>query len=85
MDRKLVEVERGNVILKIPEQEIDRYLDQGYNLIDENGNVIKTSLPRDVGSLQLAYIQHEKEIAELKAELEKYKKRTSSKNKKREE
>lgn len=85
MDRKLVEVERGNVVLKIPEQEIERYLDQGYNLIDENGNVIKASLPRDVGSLQLAYIQHEKEIAELKAELEKYKKRASSKNKKREE
>jgi hypothetical protein len=87
MEQKLVQVERGNVILRVPEYDVQRYIDQGYDLLDDSGKVIRASVPKDLGTLQLAYIQHEKKIAELEKELalEKSKKRPSSRNKKREE
>ena len=73
MERKLVEVERGNVVLKIPEDTVQRYIDRGFSLLDENGNVIKTSIPNDVGTLQKAFVEQSEEIKKLKAELAKLK------------
>lgn len=45
-------VESKNVIMTVKDNEVDRYLDMGYNLIDEKGNIIKESVPRDLGKLQ---------------------------------
>lgn len=82
MERKLVQVERGNVILRVPEDDVQRYYDQGFNLLDDNGNVIKKSLPNDVGTLQKAFINHTKKIEELESEIAKLKaKKRSSKKK----
>lgn len=77
--RKLVSVERGNVVLQVPEDDVQRYLDQGYNLIDEHGNVIQASVPRDLGTLQKAYVDHINEIESLKSEIETLKKKDTKK------
>ena len=45
------------------------YLSQGYNVIDEGGNVIKASVPKELGTLQKAYIENAKTIEALQNEL----------------
>jgi len=64
-DRKTVTVQRANVILRVPEEWADRYIEQGYNVIDSYGNVIQESIPKDLGTLQKAYIEHTQKIKEL--------------------
>lgn len=81
MERKLVEVERGNVVLEIPEDYVQRYIDRGFNLLDKNGKVIKASIPNDVGTLQKAFVEHTEEIKKLKAELAQLKEQEKEKPK----
>ena len=63
----MVRIERGNVVLKVQEHEVQRYLKLGYNVTDDNGNVLKEALPNDLGVLQKYYIEHKKRIEELEA------------------
>jgi len=70
MAQKLLRVERGNVVLRVPDYDVQRFIDQGYNLVDEKGNVIQASVPRDLGTLQKMYTEHIEEIKQLKAEIE---------------
>lgn len=72
MDEKVL-VQRANVVLQISPQQVDYYLNQGYNVIDEKGNVIQASVPRNLGELQKAYIDHVAEIESLKEEIRKLK------------
>lgn len=72
-DRKTVTVQRANVILDVPEEWVDRYLDEGYDVIDDKGNVIKKSIPRDLGTLQKAYMDHVRKIEELESEIKELK------------
>lgn len=77
---KLVKIERGNVVLRVPEYDVQRYLDQGFNLLDDKGNIIKQSVPNDVGTLRKAFEDHIKRIEELEkenAELKVRKQRTT--------
>lgn len=73
MEQKLVHVERGNVVLKVPEDAVQHYMDQGYSVVDNKGNVIKASIPRDLGTLQKAFVEKSAEIEQLKAEIEQLK------------
>lgn len=68
-NNKTVTVQRANVILQVSTDQIDYYLSQGYNVIDEGGNVIKASVPRDLGTLQKAYVENAETIEALKKEL----------------
>lgn len=81
-ERKTVTVQRANVVLRVPEEWLDRYVDQGYDVIDESGNVIQASIPRDLGTLQKAYIEHTQEIEELKRTIEELKQKKSGRPKK---
>jgi predicted translin family RNA/ssDNA-binding protein len=57
--------ERGNVILKVRDDEVQRYLQLGYNIVDESGRVIKAAIPTDFRTLQRAYVENTEKIAEL--------------------
>lgn len=74
----LVEVRRGNVFLKITKSEIERYIAKGFDLVDANGNVLKASVPTNIGTLQKAYTDHLEEIKKLKAEIESLKAQISA-------
>lgn len=64
-DNKII-VQRANVILTIAKDQLDYYKNQGYDVIDKNGNVLEASLPRDVGTLQKAFVDNAEEIQKLK-------------------
>lgn len=80
----MARVERGNVVLDIKDTEVQRYLDLGYNVVDEKGKVIKACVPTDLATLRKAYIEHTAKIAELEATIKslqtKPAKATSKKN-----
>ena len=61
----MVRIERGNVVLKVHEHEVQRYLMLGYNVTDEDGKVLKASIPNDLGTLQRHYVESNKRIEEL--------------------
>ena len=63
----MVRIERGNVVLKVQEHEVQRYLKLGYNVTDDTGAIIKEAIPNDLGTLQKYYIEHKKRIGELEA------------------
>lgn len=82
----MARVQRANVILNIDEKDVDHYMANGYNLIDDRGNIVKETMPNDVPTLQARYRaslskinELQAQINELKAELETKKStRTSS-------
>lgn len=63
-------VERGNVVLEVADDDVDRYINKGYSLTDGHGNVLRRAIPRDVGELQHLVVKYEAEIKELKKQLE---------------
>ena len=75
----MVEVCRGNVYLDIFEEEIDKYMEKGFSVVDsKTGKIIKQSYPTDIKELQKAYTEHVEtinklnlEIADLKSKLQK--------------
>lgn len=69
----MIYAEQGNRVKVIQETEIQRYVEKGYTITDGMGTVIRETVPTDMASLRLAYVDHQKEIKELKeriAELE---------------
>lgn len=58
-------MQRNNVVLRVDEEDVPRYLNLGYNLTDDQGNIIKAALPQDLGTLQLMYIKQQQQIANL--------------------
>ena len=66
----MVKVQRGNVVLTISDNAIDRYMNMGYDVVDEKGNVKQISTPTDLKALQHAYVNNAKTIKELQARIE---------------
>ena len=65
--------EKGNKVIQVSEQEMQRYIAQGFTITDDKGTVLKDAVPTDPSSLKQAYNKHIAEIANLKktiAELE---------------
>ena len=63
----MVRIERGNVVLKVQEHEVKRYLMLGYNVTDNTGKVLREAIPNDLGTLQKYYVEHKKKIEELES------------------
>lgn len=61
-------VRRGGSYLTIPANAVERYLAKGYDVVDENDNVIKSSVPNDINTLKIAFEQHIAKIKELEAQ-----------------
>jgi len=80
IEPKKITVQRANVVLQIHEQQLDYYLNQGFNVIDEKGEIIQESIPRDVGTLQKMYVEHTNEIKSLKEEIEALKEELARRN-----
>jgi len=62
-------VKRGNVSLKVSKNEVNKYFDMGYDIYSLDGKLLKRAVPKDVPTLQKAFLDSEKRIAELEAEI----------------
>ena len=62
-------VQRANVIFHIDDDSAQKYLNLGYNVIDEKGKVLKEAIPSDIGTLRKCYVEHLNKIAELEARI----------------
>lgn len=69
---------RSNRVVQIAESEVNRYVEQGYTIVDEKGTVIKETVPTDLATLKLAYNKHIEEIKALKEENDTLKKEIES-------
>lgn len=66
----MVTIRRANVVLDVKDDQVDYYVNQGYDVIDStNGGVIKKSTPKDVSTLTKAYHDHIEKIEQLEAKI----------------
>ena len=72
---KKIKVRRGNSSLFVAEDEKQRYLDMGYNVITEGGKVVEKSTAKDVVTLRERCDELEAENATLKKQLNDVKKK----------
>lgn len=59
-------IRRGNVELSVADDMLKHYLNQGYNEIDDKGNIINSGTPNNFTDLKRAYSELEKENTDLK-------------------
>ena len=69
----MIYAERGNKVINIKEESIQKYVEQGFKIYDDNGVVLSDTIPTDIPSLKKAYAEHKAEIESLKAENEQLK------------
>ena len=79
-------VKRSNEILRVDEYLVQSYVDNGYDVIDENGNILTKAVPTDPVQLKAEYLRLTAEVEALKAKLaEKDEKPVAKRSKKSEE
>ena len=69
----MIYAEKGNRVIQIGDNEVQKYAEQGYKIIDEWGKVIVDSVPTDVPTLRTAYKQQQSEIKKLTEEIQRLK------------
>mgnify|MGYP003418259986 CR=1 FL=1 len=62
------QVRKGNKILSVSDDAVERYIKMGYSVIDSNGEIITKAIPVDNNQLKLEYTRMSEEIEKLKAE-----------------
>lgn len=62
-------VERGNVVLEVADDDIQRYLDKGYSVTDGKGTILQQTLALSTGELHQIIAKKDAEIAELKKQI----------------
>jgi len=65
----MVYATRGNRMIQIEEYNIPRYVEQGYNITGQSGEVLQNAVPTDVQVLKQSFTQHVEEIKGLKAKI----------------
>lgn len=58
-------VKKLNVVLTVDDSLVDSYINKGYSVISENGQVIKEAIPDDLSSLRILVAKQKEEIAKL--------------------
>ena len=62
-------VRHGGKMLLVADEAVQRYLLEGYDVVDERGVVIKKAIPRDTNSLTLEYKRLTAENEALKSKV----------------
>lgn len=65
--------QKANVVTKITEEQVDKFVADGYRIIDEAGSLVKETAPTSIPALQQAYLDSVAEINVLKDEISKLK------------
>lgn len=62
--------QQGNRVKRIREDDIQYWVEKGFTIITETGQIVQETIPVDVNSLRLGYKQKEEEIEALKAQID---------------
>lgn len=62
-------VKRANVVLEVKDDSVPYYLNLGYDVIDNNGNVVQKAIPNDLGTLRKCYVEAKEKIEKLEARI----------------
>lgn len=62
-------VKRANVVLEVKDDSVPYYLNLGYDVIDNNGNVVQKAVPNDLGTLRKFYVEAKEKIEKLEARI----------------
>ena len=68
-----ITVQRNNIVLEVDSELKQRYLNEGYNIINAKGQVVEKAIPTDIAELRKAYVMHTKTIKRLESEIKKLK------------
>jgi len=64
----MIFADKGNRIKQISESDIDKYVGQGYKIVDERGRLIQDTIPTDITVLQSAFSENKAKIKKLETE-----------------
>lgn len=67
--KKEVKIRKGNVILRVSEEEVDRYIQNGYGIVGADGKVIDPKASEESQLLE-RLLESQKTVVALKKELE---------------
>ena len=67
-------VKKANVVLEIEDEEIEKYFEKGFSVLDDSGKVIKESIPTEVAELQKLVADQKAIITELEEQIKNLKK-----------
>lgn len=81
----MAKVRRNNEILRVADYLTQSYVDNGYDVIDEDGTILQRAVPTDPVQLKAEYVRLTAEVAELKAKLAEKENKPTSKRSKKEE
>ena len=70
----MAQVQRSNVLLTVPDEDIEKYVAKGFNVIDDYGRIIKQSVPTSLSELQKAFSEHVNTIKQLNAKIAQHEK-----------
>lgn len=62
-------VERGNVVLEIADDDIQRYLNKGYSVTDGKGAILQRTTNMSIGELHKVLAEKDAEILQLKEQI----------------
>lgn len=65
----IITVRRANVLLRVPEQQKNEYLNKGFDVVGKDGEVLEHTTPSDANVLKREYIAQKKYIKELEEKL----------------
>lgn len=68
---KEIKIRKGNVILRVSEEELNRYLQNGFAQVGADGKTVPKPLSEDAKAFELKLKDAEKEIEQLKKSLKK--------------
>ena len=65
----MIYARKGNQITRIDEPQINALVEQGFDIVDDNGTVLHQAVPTDIVLLKKYYVEQRKRIEELEAEV----------------
>lgn len=66
----MARIQRYNTVLDVEDSEVEYYLNLGYSLLDNKGNVVQKAMSNDVHTLQKELTDANNTITSLKAEID---------------
>lgn len=59
-------VRKSNEILRVPDAQVNHYLDIGYDVIDERGAVLRKAVPQDNTQLKAEFAKLSNQVVEMR-------------------